>query len=126
MRTQGKARTKPTGGNLNRSRGKRVYEMGSEPVLTQLDKAKSKNTRTRGGSSKSKLMSADTANLFDPSSKKYTKAKISSVLENPANRHFVRRNTLTKGSVIETEQGKAKVTSRPSQDGVVNAVLMKD
>ncbi|MEK6848627.1 MAG: 30S ribosomal protein S8e, partial [Nanoarchaeota archaeon] len=42
----------------------------------------------------------------------------------PANRHFIRRNIMTKGSVIDTELGKARITSRPGQDGVVNAVLI--
>ncbi|MBD3249445.1 30S ribosomal protein S8e [Candidatus Woesearchaeota archaeon] len=126
MRTQGKARTKPTGGRLHKARGKRIYEMGSEPVLTNLEKNKSKTTRTKGGSSKSRLLSAETVNLFDPGSKKYSKAKIKSVLKNPANRHFVRRNIITKGSIIDTDKGSAKVTSRPSQDGIINAVLVKE
>ena len=51
------------------------------------------------------------------------KAKIISVAENKASRHFLRRNIITKGAVIETELGKAKVTSRPGQHGVINAVL---
>ena len=46
------------------------------------------------------------------------------VVENPANRHFVRRNIMTKGTVIETEKGKARITSRPGQDGTINAVLI--
>jgi small subunit ribosomal protein S8e len=33
---------------------------------------------------------------------------------------------MTKGAIIETEMGKAKVTSRPGQDGVVNAVLLTE
>jgi len=70
------------------------------------------------------LLSTDTANLFDPKTKKYEQIKIKEVVENPANRHFVRRNIMTKGTVIETEKGKAKITSRPGQDGNVNAVLI--
>ena len=46
------------------------------------------------------------------------------VIENSANPNYVRQNIITKGSVIETEKGKAKVTSRPGQHGVVNAVLI--
>jgi small subunit ribosomal protein S8e len=34
-------------------------------------------------------------------------------------------NVITKGAIIETEDGLAKVTSKPSKDGVVNAVLIK-
>jgi small subunit ribosomal protein S8e len=54
------------------------------------------------------------------------KAKILMVVGNPANRHFVRRNILTKGCIIETDKGKARVLSRPGQEGVVNAVLIQE
>ena len=76
-----------------------------------------------GGNSKLRVLSYETANIYVPSEKKYKVAKISSVIENQANVNFVRRNILTKGTVIQTELGKAKITSRPGQDGVVNAVL---
>jgi len=33
---------------------------------------------------------------------------------------------MTKGSVIDTEFGKAVITSRPGQDGVVNAVIVQE
>jgi len=33
---------------------------------------------------------------------------------------------LTKGALIETEIGLARVTSRPGQDGVVNAVRVEE
>jgi len=80
--------------------------------------------RTMGANRKLRMLSADTANLFDPKSKSYRQAKIKTITDNPANRHFIRRNIMTKGSVIDTEMGKAKITSRPGQDGVVNAVLI--
>jgi small subunit ribosomal protein S8e len=32
---------------------------------------------------------------------------------------------LTKGAIIDTELGQARVISRPAQDGIINAVLMK-
>ena len=46
------------------------------------------------------------------------------VIENPSNPHLVRRNILTKGAVVETKLGKAKVTSRPGQEGTLNGVLI--
>ncbi len=55
---------------------------------------------------------------------RFKQSKIITVKENPANRHFVRMNVITKGAVVETEDGLAKVTSRPSRDGTVNAVLI--
>ncbi|MEM2426420.1 MAG: hypothetical protein QXE83_05420 [Archaeoglobaceae archaeon] len=32
---------------------------------------------------------------------------------------------MTKGAIIQTEIGKAKVTNRPSQEGIINAVLIE-
>ena len=53
------------------------------------------------------------------------KPEILTVLENSANTHFVRRNIVTKGAVVETEIGKVKITSRPGQKGIVNGVLIE-
>ena len=80
--------------------------------------------RVIGGNRKLKLLSCDTANLYDPKSKSYRQAKIKTISDNPANRNFIRRNIMTKGAVIETDMGKARVTSRPGQHGAVNAVLI--
>ena len=66
------------------------------------------------------------ANIADSKTNKFTKAKIETVLESPANRHFTRRNILVKGTIIQTDKGKARVTSRPGQDGVINAILIKE
>ncbi|MFB6184110.1 MAG: 30S ribosomal protein S8e, partial [Haloarculaceae archaeon] len=45
--------------------------------------------------------------------------------ENPSNPNYARRNIITKGAIIETSEGRARVTSRPGQDGQVNAVLVE-
>ncbi len=82
------------------------------------------NIRTLGGNKKLRLLSEEYVNVVDPKTNKAQKTKIKTTTENPANRHFVRRNIMTKGTIIETEIGKAKITSRPGQDGVVNAVLI--
>ncbi|MEM2724980.1 MAG: 30S ribosomal protein S8e, partial [Candidatus Nezhaarchaeales archaeon] len=65
------------------------------------------------------------ANVLDPETNKVYKLKILRVKENPASVDYSRRGVITRGAVIETEKGLAKVTSRPGQDGVVNAVLLK-
>ena len=57
--------------------------------------------------------------------KKTHKVKILTVKENSANPNFVQRNIINRGAMIQTEIGLAKVTSRPGQDGAVNAVLVK-
>jgi small subunit ribosomal protein S8e len=72
------------------------------------------------------LLSVDIANVYNPKTKKYSKEKIVTTSANPANRHFARRNIITKGSIIETEKGKARITSRPGQEGTVNAVLIEE
>jgi small subunit ribosomal protein S8e len=77
-----------------------------------------------GANRKLRLLSADIANLFDPKTKSFKQVKIKTITDNPANRHFIRRNIMTKGAVVETELGKARITSRPGQDGVINAVLI--
>jgi len=80
-------------------------------------------SRTRGGGVSVGLSSVDSAN--DPAAGKVVRAKIIRVKSSPANRDYGRRGVITKGAMIETELGEAKVVSRPSDDGAVNAVLVK-
>ena len=56
---------------------------------------------------------------------KVSKSKILRVIHSPANRDYERRGVLTRGAIVETEAGEAMVTSKPTDDGVVNAVLVK-
>ncbi|MEM0158837.1 MAG: 30S ribosomal protein S8e [Thermoplasmataceae archaeon] len=120
---QGNARKKFTGGKLKQSRSKRRYELGREPTLTRVGQTARKVIRGYGGNTKVVLMKGDEVNLYIPSEKKTRKVKIQTVKENPANQHFVQRNIMNKGTVIQTELGLARITSRPGQDGVINAVL---
>ena len=122
--SQARPRRKQTGARYKAYRKKRQYELGREPSFTKLGKKRINTIRTMGANRKLRLLGADTANLFDPKSKSFKQAKIKTITDNPANRHFIRRNIMTKGSVIDTELGKARITSRPGQDGVVNAVLL--
>lgn len=122
--TQGRSKRKVTGGRYKSYRMKRLYEKGNLPSQTKIGKNDLKSIRGRGGNIKARLFHVEVANLLDQKTKKYSKAKIKSVVESPANRHFVRRNIITKGTIIDTEKGKAKVTSRPGQDGTVNAILI--
>ncbi len=122
---QTKSKRTPSGGQYKDYRKLRQYEIGSMPLLTKVGSQKIRKDRVMGGNSKVRVLSAEVANLLDPKTKKFTKAKIQTVTENPANRHFVRRNIITKGTIIQTDKGKARVTSRPAQDGTVNAVLVE-
>ena len=122
---QGKSLRSPSGGRLKQHRKKKQYDAGGTPTHTRIDEVKQKNIVTLGNNRKTKLLAGNIVNLHDPKTKTTSKATIKIVVENTANRHFVRRNILTKGTVIETDKGKAKVTSRPGQNGIVSAVLIK-
>jgi len=115
---------KPTGGRKRSYRKKRKFEMGSFPAETLLGEERKKIDRARGGNRKIRLLSVDEVNLSDPKTGKTERVKILRVLKNPANIDYDRRGVLTKGAIIETPAGKAKVTSRPGQDGLANAVLI--
>ena len=106
-----------------KNRDKRRHEMGGYFVATKLGQENElKEVRMRGGSGKSKLMYAGSANLLTKDG--YKKAKIKAIMESRDNRNFARLNIITKGSVIETDLGKAVVTNRPGREGCINARLV--
>lgn len=115
-----------TGKRLRRVRKKRKMDRGNEFLETRIGKRNVKVKRERGGNEKLKLLSVEKMNVADPKTKKVKRVKIISVEKNPANPHFVRRNVISKGAVVKTEIGSAKVTSRPGHDGIVNGVLVNE
>ncbi|HIG98302.1 TPA: 30S ribosomal protein S8e [Candidatus Woesearchaeota archaeon] len=126
MITQGRSLRKTSGGLKHPYRKKRLYEKGSQPVLTKLGpKRRCRTDRVTGTGRKDRVLQATVANVYNPGTGKHVVAKIKTVSNNPANRHFTRGNIITKGAVIETEAGKAVVTSRPGQHGAINAVMAK-
>lgn len=103
---------------------KKKCHLGGNEILTELrEEEKRIIKRTKGGNKKIKLRYAIYANVLD--GKKYKKVRILDVIENKANLLYERRKIITKGAIIKTEIGLAKVTSRPSQHGIVNAILIK-
>ncbi len=114
---------KLTGGRTKRLRSRRAFEKDGYAAETLLGSTENYHRRTRGGSLKTSLKFADSANVHDSSSGKTQKSRITRVLENPANRDYERRGVITRGALIDTELGRARVTSRPAQDGVINALL---
>lgn len=122
--SQHRSRRKPTGGRYRSHLSKKLHNLGRLPTLTKVGEHKIKKLRVRGAHQKMRVLVAGFANIVNPQDKTFQKVKIKTVTENAANRHYVRRNILTKGAVIDTEIGKARVTSRPGQDGIVNAVLV--
>lgn len=115
---------KPSGGRKRAFRMKRRYERGSFPTETTLGETRKKITRTRGNNTKIRILTTNQANVTNPTTNKTEKAEILRVVQNPANVDYNRRGVITKGTLIETPLGTARVTSRPGQNGLVNAVLV--
>ena len=115
---------KKTGAWKGKKKKHKKYERARATLHTSLeDKRRIKMKRTKGGGLKKILIASKQANIMVDG--KCEKAEIKTVVENKADKDFVRRNIITKGAVIETELGKAVVTSRPGQDGTINARLLK-
>jgi small subunit ribosomal protein S8e len=111
-------------GKKTPARKKRKYSAGREAANTTIGVEKRKVIGVRGGGAKSRLITSKHANVLMKD--KWVKCEIITLTNNPANKDFTRRNIITKGAVLKlkTPEGKeisAKVTSRPGQDGVVNA-----
>jgi len=115
---------KTSGGTKRPYRKKRKFEKGSFPTETTLGETKKKLSRGHGRNTKIQLLSVTQANISDPTTGKTQKTEIVRVVKNPANADYDRRGVITKGALIETPIGTAKVTSRPGQNGVVNAILI--
>ncbi|NWG10708.1 30S ribosomal protein S8e [Candidatus Bathyarchaeota archaeon] len=117
---------KSSGGRKRAYRSKRKFEKGSFPTEPTLGELKVKTQRARGGNTKRKALSSRYAIVTDQKSGKTEKTEIMRVARNPANIDYDRRGVVTKGTVIETSLGLARVTSRPGQDGMINAVLVPE
>ena len=116
---------KITGGKYKKFSKKKKYESPGTPRKIKLREIKQKTIRGLGGNTRTVLLSADYANVIDPVTKKAKKVKIKNVLETPSNRFLARQNILVKSAIIETDIGKARITNRPTQEGSVQAVLIK-
>ena len=121
---QGNSRRSRTGRRIRYARGKKKFEIGREQLLPTIEPTRLKKIRTMGNNRKTRAKTIDVAYVVNPEDNKTTKTEILSVAENAANIHYVRRNIMNKGAIIETKLGKAKITSRPGQTGTINAVLV--
>ncbi|MEM2932629.1 MAG: 30S ribosomal protein S8e [Candidatus Pacearchaeota archaeon] len=117
------SKRKPSGGRKRAYRKKKKFEIKKFLKEIKLGERKAKIIRMRGGNYKVALLRESWANVAKDG--KVQKVKILDVLETPANRLLARSQLLMKGAIIKTELGKARITSRPGQDGVVNAVLIE-
>jgi small subunit ribosomal protein S8e len=114
-----------TGGRKVAMRGRRKFEIDRYPNEALLGENDLKKRRVRGKNNKTAVKFGAFVNLADPVSKKTTNSKILQVVKNPANKDYERRGVISKGALLETEFGIARVISRPGQDGCINAVLIK-
>jgi len=123
MKFQGRSPRKRTGGRRRNFRKKKKHELGGQPTETRLAETKLKTVEARGNTEKVRAITADTASVATDG--EVVAAEIEDVVENASNPNYVRRNIITKGAVVETSEGRARVTSRPGQDGQINAVLVE-
>ncbi|MFC7134260.1 MULTISPECIES: 30S ribosomal protein S8e [Salinibaculum] len=124
MKYQGPSPRKRTGGRRRPANKKKKHQLGSEFTETQVGDAKFKTVDARGNTEKVRTIAQDTASVAIDG--EVVAADIEDVTENDSNPNYVRRNIITKGAIIETSEGRARVTSRPGQDGQINAVLVEE
>jgi len=111
---------KTSGGKYIKRRKKKSYEISGQRRIVKLGEEKK---RTKRRNKKIVSLSAKFVNVIDKN-KKSKKIEIKNVLETPSNRFLARQNIMTKGTIVETELGKVRVTNRPSQTGIVQGVLV--
>lgn len=115
---------KISGGKYIQPRKKKSYEIAGQRRTVKLgEEEKIKNKRVRGGNKKIFLLKTKLINVCDKGRNK--KLEIKNVVETPSNRFLARQNVITRGAIVETSEGKVRVTSRPSQEGVINGVLIR-
>ena len=114
-----------TGGRYAPLRGKRRTEIGRAPAETHIGEDRRRAIRTFGGNEKVRALRATYANVANRATGSAQRVKIETVEQNTANPNYVRRNLLTKGAIIRTELGPARILSRPGQDGAINAILIE-
>lgn len=124
MKAHGRSIRKRTGGRLRPRRDRRKYELGKSPTETQVDEPRLKVEDVRGGSKKVRALAENRILVNDAG--ETTQTEIENVIENPANPNYVRRNIVTKGALVQTPEGTARVTSRPGQNGHICGVLVED
>jgi small subunit ribosomal protein S8e len=115
---------KISGGKYLANRNKKLFERpGQERKVKFGEEEKRRTKKTKGGNRKVSLSRAKYVNVQGAKGQK--KLEIKNVLETPSNRFLARQNIITKGTILETESGKVRVTNRPSQHGIVNGILVK-
>ena len=115
--------SKITGGRRHPLRSRRKFEIDRFPNEAVIGEQITITRKVRGKNIKTAVKTIDSVNLAIDS--KIKRVKIIKVLENATNNDYQRRGIISKGAILETEEGKCRVVSRPGQHGTVNAILVK-
>ena len=115
--------SKVTGGRRHPLRSRRKYEIDRFPNEALIGEQITITRKVRGKNVKTAIKTIDSVNIAIDS--KIKRVKIIKVLENATNNDYQRRGIISKGAILETEEGKCRVVSRPGQHGTVNAILVK-
>ncbi len=114
---------KLTGGKYIKGRKKKKYERAGQKKIVKLGEEKRKKERVTGGNEKIFLLRGNQINVLVKN--KMQKLEIKNVVETPSNRFLARQNIITKGTIVETDAGRVRVTNRPTQEGNINGVLIQ-
>lgn len=112
---------KISGGKYIKRRKKKKNELAGPKRIVKLGDEKRKTIKVVGGNKKTFLLKGKFINIKE----KNKKTEIKNVLETPSNRFLARQNILTKGTIVETDLGKVKITNRPTQEGMINGILIE-
>ncbi|NGM69289.1 30S ribosomal protein S8e [Natronolimnobius sp. AArcel1] len=123
MQDQGRSTRKRTGGRLKNVRNTRKDELGRLPTETEVGEPRFRTVAVHGNGTKTRALATNVASVNKGD--ETVAAEIDDVVENDANPNYVRRNIITKGAIIETSEGRARVQSRPGQTGQVNAISLE-
>ena len=114
---------KISGGKYHKQCKKQKHAMRGHVRIVKLGEKKTKIMRGMGGTLKTVSLSQNTINVMKNG--KCKTVKIKNVLETPSNRFLARQNVLVKSAIVDTELGKVKITNRPSQEGIVQGILLE-
>ena len=121
---EGLKTSKITGGIRHPLKTRQKFQIDRYPNEALMGEQETATRKTRGNNRKTALKTVNHVNLVLPDAK-IKRSKIIRVLENQTNNDYQRRGVITKGAILETENGKCKVVSRPGQNGVINAILVE-
>jgi len=114
---------KASGGRYKKPKKRKLTGRQGQARVVKIGNKKTKLIEGRGKTKKIVSFLGNIANIMVKGKAK--KSTIKNVSETPSNVFLARQNILTKGAIIETELGKAKITNKPSQEGNIQAKLIE-